>query len=321
VAQNNGNAGNMFDIKAKKDISIMGFDLHLNATGINYNAKVFTKTGSCSGSETNSLAWGAPILDVPVSNSEVRGLNSLTPLPLLGSPIAMSAGSTRAFYVTLTTTGMRYTNGNSATASSPYVEDANLQIFQGTGNTYPFNKTNFPRIWNGAIKYASAPTLSLFTTLAQNNGNAGNMFDVKAKTNLRIIGFDLHLNNTGINYNVKVFTKTGSYGGFETNSLVWGTPILDVPVSNSEVRGVGNLTSLPLLGSPITMSAGSTRAFYITLTTTGMRYTNGNTATASSPYTEDLNLQIFQGTGNSYPFNKTTFPRVWNGVIKYYNTV
>jgi hypothetical protein len=83
---------------------------------------------------------------------------------------------------------------------------------------------------------------------------------------------------------------------------------------------LAKITALPL-DALLLKNAGSTLAFYITLTTTGMRYTNGNTATASSPYTEDLNLQIFQGTGNSYPFNKTTFPRVWNGVIKYYNTV
>jgi hypothetical protein len=155
----------------------------------------------------------------------------------------------------------------------------------------------------------SLMSFRLNTTLAQNNGNAGNMFDMKAKNDMIITGFDVHLNKTGINFNAKVYHKFGTWNGFEYMSNAWKL-IMDVPVSNSEVQGIGKYTPLPPLGSPIIMTAGSRRAFYITLTTTGMRYTNGNNATASFPYVENPHFQIFQGTGNSWPFNKTNYPRV-----------
>jgi hypothetical protein len=154
--------------------------------------------------------------------------------------------------------------------------------------------------------------MNLTTILVANNGNSGNMFDIVAKKNVIITGFDIHVNNTGINYTALVYTKMGSHNGSETNSAAWN---LIQNVSNFEVRGIGNLTPLPLLGSPLRISANSTWAFYITLTTTGMRYTNGNVTGAL--YKEDDNLQIFQGTGNKYPFSTKSSPRIWNGAIKY----
>jgi hypothetical protein len=77
---------------------------------------------------------------------------------------------------------------------------------------------------------------------------------------------------------------------------------------------LAKITALPL-DALLLKSAGSTLAFYITLTTTGMRNTDGNAAQPSYPYKEDANLQIFQGTGNQYLLNEPVYQRTVFGML------
>ena len=152
---------------------------------------------------------------------------------------------------------------------------------------------------------------SLLTTIADNNGSNGNMFDVKASNDndIAIARFDIHVSGTG-SYNVEVYTKTGSYATFETASSAW-TSIQTATVNG---QGGGNLTPLPPLPAPIVIAAGQTQAFYVR-SPEAVRYTNGNSAGAM--YASDSNIQFFEGCGKSGIFGATYTPRVWNGQITY----
>jgi hypothetical protein len=306
--------GNMFEVLATNDVYVKGFEIYVKDPATNVSAFVYTKTGSYVPYENEKDAW-LLVQSVTVIS---RGDAGLTKMPLMDEPLVIRAGSRQAFYITLEASRkLLYTRGNSSGAL--YHGDENLQFFQGVGKGYPFAATFSPRIWNGAINYATAPVLitttALVTTKRDDNGNAGNLFDIMAKKDVGITGFDIHTRAQGKSLNGFVYRKTGSYVGSETDIAAWA---LIQTFTGVESQGEGNFTPLPrLLGSPIEISAGSREAFYITLTTGDMRYTTGNKVGAL--YAEDENLQFFEGAARAYPFDdtRTWSPRIWNGAISY----
>jgi len=147
-AANSGQAGNMFDLVAINDVSICGFDVNLDPG--TWDLEVYTVTGGGTfiGKENDPSAWTlAGAATGVVSN----GGNVPTPLPI-GLMVSLAAGSTQGFYVTVT-------NGaamNDLVGTSPgavFAADANLQILEGAGKTYPFGATFSPRVWSGAVHY------------------------------------------------------------------------------------------------------------------------------------------------------------------------
>ena len=111
---------------------------------------VYSKTGSYVGSETNIASW-----TLLQTLTVVRmGEGTFTPLLPLVNPLRVNAGSIQSFYITLTSSNMRYTNGNSTGAL--IYQDSNLEFFQGAGKKHPIDaasSTFDQRIWNGRIKY------------------------------------------------------------------------------------------------------------------------------------------------------------------------
>jgi len=332
VTANNGQSGNAFDIKALREIQIIGFEIHTRNAGTIVNAQVFTKQNSYEGFENNADAW---TLSQSVA-IESKGSGKLTPLPFLPKPLVVPRGTIRAFYITVDSGDIRYTNGNNLGAV--YASDRNLEFFEGVGVVYPFSTTYSSRIWNGRIKYVQAdsgpvaptarptafptarptpestppqsPIRTLETTMNQNNGQGGCMFQVKALRELEIIGFEIHSRKTG-NINAEVFERAGQYVGFERNATAWNRIQIAVTAS----KGLNNLTPLPLLPVPVRIPRGAVMSFYVTLDTNNMRYTNGNTTGAL--FASDGNLEFFEGSGNIYPFGTPYSPRVFNGHIKY----
>ena len=146
--------------------------------------------------------------------------------------------------------------------------------------------------------------------MTANNGQAGCQYDVKALNAIQLIGFEIHSRKAGTTVNAEVYTKTGSYKGFQTNAAAW-TLIQKIAVKSN---GEGLFTPLPLLPKPLVIPAGAIQAFYVTLDSADMRYTNGNNLGAL--YKSDNNLQFFQGVGTTYPFGSIFSPRIWNGRIK-----
>jgi hypothetical protein len=154
-------------------------------------------------------------------------------------------------------------------------------------------------------------TLFLLTTMQDNNGADGNMFEVEAKNQLQITSFDVHF-QIGGSYEVRVYTKAGKYAGSETNQNDWTL----LQTTTVQANSAGTLTPLPALGTPVSLSTGETRSFYITTMNGGkMRYTDG--ASEGNVFKQDTNLIFFEGVGKRDLFGSTFTPRVWNGRIQY----
>ena len=161
-ASNNGQAGNMFDINVLSPTGINVEELALNLDVGTWNVQLFTLNASYAGNETNSGVW--------TLRESLNGLTSTAAnAPTLWNvnDFFLDQG-TEAFYIRVANgTAMNYTNGT--VEGSLVAGDANLQIFQGTGNAGFFGQQFRPRIWNGSITYSVAipeakPQLLLLAT-------------------------------------------------------------------------------------------------------------------------------------------------------------
>ena len=314
----------MLDLVAEKDIVLLEMSIHTSSTG-SVDVEVWTRQGSYRGYEKNRNAWHR----IAKTTVKGKGEGHLTPLPKDAfDPIRIQAGDTQALYATLTTAEMRYSKGSKQ--GKVYVSNDDISIFEGVGVSYPFKSVFRPRLWQGEIRYAllddpgvneiptPSPTpvpavRSLETTMGGGNGQAGNMYDILAMNDIDIQGIShIHINSLDMVV-VEIYTKAGSYRGFERDESAW-TLIATASVKGS---GKGERTLLPedLFDATIVVNAGETQGFYVTLTTAQMRYTDGDevgAVFASSP-----DLQILQGAGVVYPFRATYQPRVWNGGLLY----
>ena len=142
------------------------------------------------------------------------------------------------------------------------------------------------------------------------------MFDVTAKEKIEINGIkSVNIGTAGSLQTLVVFTKSGSYVGFETNSSAWTQwGRLDVISAGADVP-----TFVPENSFTVSfmLSAGETRSFYVYLESSGILYRNG--VVEGGLLSQDESLQVFTGIGRSLPaFTGSIFtPRSWNGELSY----
>jgi PKD repeat protein len=148
---------------------------------------------------------------------------------------------------------------------------------------------------------------SLLTTFAAGNGQNGNMFDLVVKNPVTITGFTINNSTAG---SAEVYYKTGSYVGSETSPTNW-TNLTTTPITISTSSGP-TYFDLPV---PISLASGQTHAFYVTMSTGSVSYTNGSSV--GSVYASNADIDFLEGIGKSYPFGSTFSPRIWNGIIHY----
>lgn len=147
------------------------------------------------------------------------------------------------------------------------------------------------------------------TTFAGGNGAAGNMFDVIPLSNIELLEMEIHTSNSEV-ARVEIWTKSGSYKGFEKNATAW-TMLLRTEIETNG-RGKGTLLQL----SPLAMTSQQRQAFYVSTTGgDGLRYTNGDGV--GTVLAENDDLQILEGVGKTYPFGRTYQKRQWNGMLRY----
>lgn len=330
----NGAAGNMFDIFVEGELLLIEMAIHTYAETM-ISVEIWSKKGSYQGHEVERSDWN--LLSAESIQAQGRGKQSFVPLPRLH----MHASETRAFYITVTSgEKLAYTNGKQL--ENAFAFNADVQILEGVGKSYPFGATYSNRRWNGVIRYevlestsTSTPSTdpteppsehpsytpktnsagqSLSTTFVGGTSQAGNMFDVLPYKTLLVTGFDLHVDFTG-NVTVEVYTKFESFRGYESACAEW---TLAATVSLvGQGRGVATSTP-PDTFSPIVLEGLRVSSFYITVvseTPGGLRYTRGDGSLA--PVARDENLLIFEGVGKSYPCRKTYSDRIWNGAIQY----
>lgn len=155
------------------------------------------------------------------------------------------------------------------------------------------------------------PDEELTTTTVDNNGQAGNMWRIKARSDIQIQQFEINAGDKEATLVAKVYTKAGDYRGSETRPEDW-ILLQDVEIISN---GDPALTPLPFLSIPIVVDSGNTQSFYVTLTTSNLKYTNGNSE--ENIVASNLDLEVYEGVGKSYPFGNTFRPRIWNGKILY----
>jgi hypothetical protein len=158
----NNHRGNMFDIVATNEVTILSFDASpMGATTV----EVYYKAGTWNGFANTPSAWtylgsaltpytgGFSFVDVPVN-------------------VTIPAGQTYAFYVTSNTSAVSLNYSNGTNVGNVYSSDANITFIEGGGLEYPFTQNTGavyqPRVWNGNIHYAttSASTTYLWSTAA-----------------------------------------------------------------------------------------------------------------------------------------------------------
>ncbi len=133
---------------------------------------------------------------------------------------------------------------------------------------------------------------TLQTTFVGGNGFSGNMFDVVAKNDISVTGFQLNVDSFSI-LNYEIYTKTDTWVGFQNNSAAWTL----IGSGTVQGNGQGNASDLISLTSPVSIATGSSTAFYTTLTTTDITYSNGTAV--GNVFVEDENVQILEGSCSS----------------------
>ncbi|MFK7739944.1 MAG: hypothetical protein AB8H80_06435 [Planctomycetota bacterium] len=162
-----------------------------------------------------------------------------------------------------------------------------------------------------AVATAQSP---LTTTFAGGNGQSGNMFDVVATNaaGVTVRSFDVNLSVGTHDLEVYTLPSGSPYLADVNNAAAW---TLVGSAAGVVSAGAGVATTLPICVETF-VPAGTTQAFYVTISTTGiMNYTNG--VTTGALFASNADLEFYEGAGLAYPFTANFNPRVWNGNIIY----
>lgn len=162
---------------------------------------------------------------------------------------------------------------------------------------------------------ASAQTL--LSPNPANNGSGGIYFDVTpVGLALDMTGFDVAFTGTvGTAVSLEVWTRPGSYVGFEASSAGW-----TLSATATAVRG-GTAVFVPLvMSNDVAVAAGGTTGFLLHCITSGggVRY-GGTTAAPAITAWGNADMNVFSAhsrTGN-IPFGTTITPRAFAGSMHY----
>lgn len=172
----------------------------------------------------------------------------------------------------------------------------------------------------------------LATTLHGGLKQAGVMFDVRVPSveeggpaeGITILTFEVSTFLTE-DICVEVYSKDGTHVGYETDVVQgddgsWSSPTWSA-VGAATATGVGEAlpTHLPVGAFDyIHMKPGETRAYYVTMNTPEMRYTEPryNEKTGDVFVESSMShLQFMVGTAMSYPFADSWSDRIYNGAV------
>jgi Secretion system C-terminal sorting domain len=136
--------GCMFDIIAKKDLTIDSFYLKIFSTGMQ-KVTVYAKPGSYKGSELIANDWGLWWSDsVFVDNQE-----GVTTLPVSSKKVMK--GDTMGIYFQMQDPASRLSYHS--LSQQVMRENDEIVVVSGSGISYQFSNVYFPRDWNGEVLY------------------------------------------------------------------------------------------------------------------------------------------------------------------------
>ncbi|KAL3804017.1 hypothetical protein HJC23_006408 [Cyclotella cryptica] len=148
-----GSNGNMFTVKALRDVSIYSLDVNAMTGGAVTGAvKVLTRSGSYQGHESSPSGWKV-VYDRRIVTFNNRG--KATELGNFDEVVDVSNGSFQSFYV-WAENSIVYKKG--AREGKPFASDSSLIIYEGIGVRDYFGPFISPRVWSGAIRYETSST-------------------------------------------------------------------------------------------------------------------------------------------------------------------
>lgn len=186
---NNGYAGNMFDIEPTVSMQITAIDVNVDGAGSQVDVDVWYIPGTSFGNESSASGW--------TLIGSYSGISAGADLPsfidMAGNGVQFVGGQTYGIYVDITSyssgTSMNYTNGDLQGTPSGNDEwsNAELKIVANCGKALGHaSSTFYPRNWNGCIYYdsdglflsVSSLQSGQSTTVATQGGQAGSVLIV-----------------------------------------------------------------------------------------------------------------------------------------------
>ncbi len=157
---------------------------------------------------------------------------------------------------------------------------------------------------SGSLKYAGKLETNSIATISYN----GNMFNLVAKEDIDLKSFEIRISTLGMNP-FNIYTKSGSYQGYENNASAWNLLINDsVNVTNEE--------GFIMLSFPaITLSSGDTLGVYIQMQ--GWAYKLRYTSVSQPVSYLGPQLEYYSGAGIGYSFGSIYPNRVINLKVNY----
>lgn len=306
----NNHRGNMFDIVATNDVTILSFDAFPMG---NTTISIYYKVGTWNGFANTPSAWTF------IGEAPVTYTGGFSPVDV-DVNVTIPAGETYAFYVTTNVTGgtaLNYSNGTNV--GNVYSSDANITFLEGGGMEYPFTMGTGavyqPRVWNGMIHYSLANQPG--TTITWGNGETTStivdepLVTTEYTVSASVVGCPITMHDT---LDVIVSIPIVGVGNVET-TVCAGTEILlygtgaetyswDNAVLDSISFNIDNTETYTVIG---TDSIGCTGSDFVTITV------NQNPNVSAGP---DINIcegnsLTLEGSGaTSYVWNNS----ITNGV-------
>lgn len=164
---------------------------------------------------------------------------------------------------------------------------------------------------NSPALHSPAGCDSMLTTTAGGNSQNGNMFDLTNTSAVAIQIASIEQCFAGTTSDtLEVYYIPGTFIGNETTSSAW-TMVGKAAMSPTVT---GTPLSVPI-SINVSIPAGQTYGFYVTLRASNVAYTNGTSV--GNVYQTANGLEFKEGKGVAYPFGGNFSPRIWNGVINY----
>ena len=328
AGSNDRSPGFMFDVTAKdNDITIESFDIVVNSQS-NLVVAIYSKIGSHIGSETSSRDW-EKIGSVSVTGA---GLGRKTHIPPGSFDTAVvNRNKVRAFFITITSTKEVILRCQKVNEASFLIgSDSNLIITGGTGIKKLFKKKVGEHAFSGNIYYKlgtgandsinddnsnretdSNPHTSLnaLHDPKGKTGAIGHMFDVEASVSLMVTSLGVLISSKGT-CSIQIYTKVGSYVGYEEDSSKW-TNLINVNVISSGPSSITKITGFNSLSIP----KNGKRSFYVTSSSKDLIYSKVNDKNAIIASNNDMSIPV--GSLTKKLFDKASSGMGWNGVIYY----
>lgn len=135
------------------------------------------------------------------------------------------------------------------------------------------------------------------------------MFTVKALNDIVITSFDINTMFRIVG-EVKVYTRSGDYSGYESDSEGWN---LIYDNASLQMNGRGKPTELDDVMA-VSLSNGQYQSFYV-WAEEKLVYKRGTME--GRPFVSDENMIIYEGIGLPGLLLRRFSPRVWSGTVHY----